>query len=197
MDRFHGIVGAPELESQAGMSFRLTHRLIRIDAQSGFRSLDLAQLDGTLLALDWAVGAAHHIWGSAVMVAPGLALTARHVVDDMRNNGFLREPGGYLLAFGFHNDGMVIWNPDSVTSIGDGDLSILTLVRATAQPANAAKKAISVNSLKEKLIKIGAKVVIHGRYVAFQMAEVAVPRTLFVDLRLIAELRPPPVTSTA
>jgi adenylate cyclase len=32
----------------------------------------------------------------------------------------------------------------------------------------------------------------HGRYVAFQMAEVAVPRHLFVDiLRLIAELRPP------
>jgi hypothetical protein len=31
----------------------------------------------------------------------------------------------------------------------------------------------SLTSLKEKLIKIGAKVVSHGRYVAFQMAEVA------------------------
>jgi hypothetical protein len=48
------------------------------------------------------------------------------------------------------------------------------------------------------LIKIGAKVVSHGRYVAFQMAEVAIPRSLFADiLRLIAELRPPPVNSTA
>jgi hypothetical protein len=38
----------------------------------------------------------------------------------------------------------------------------------------------------------------HGRYVVFQMAEVAIPRNLFADiLRLIAELRPPPVTSTA
>jgi hypothetical protein len=47
-------------------------------------------------------------------------------------------------------------------------------------------------------VKIGAKVVSHGRYVAFQMAEVAIPRNLFADiLRLIAELRPPPVTSTA
>ena len=56
----------------------------------------------------------------------------------------------------------------------------------------------SLTSLKEKLIKIGAKVVRHGRYVAFQMAEVAVPRRLFAEiLRLIAELRPPPVTSTA
>jgi hypothetical protein len=53
-------------------------------------------------------------------------------------------------------------------------------------------------SLKEKLIKIGAKVVSFGRYVAFQMAEVAIPKNLFADiLRLIAELRPPPATSTA
>jgi len=32
----------------------------------------------------------------------------------------------------------------------------------------------SLTSLKEKLIKIGAKVVSHGRYVALQMAEVAI-----------------------
>ena len=51
----------------------------------------------------------------------------------------------------------------------------------------------SMTSLKEKLIKIGAKVVHHGRYTIFQMAEVAVPRTLFADiLRMIAELRAPP-----
>ena len=52
----------------------------------------------------------------------------------------------------------------------------------------------SLTSLKETLIKIGAKVVSHGRYVAFQMAEVAFPRQLFQEiLRLIAELRPQPL----
>jgi len=45
---------------------------------------------------------------------------------------------------------------------------------------------------------VAADVVSHGRYVAFQMAEVAISRHLFRDIRrLIAELRPPPVTSTA
>ena len=34
----------------------------------------------------------------------------------------------------------------------------------------------SLTTLREKLVKIGAKVVRHGRYVAFQLAEVAVPR---------------------
>ncbi len=37
----------------------------------------------------------------------------------------------------------------------------------------------SPTSLREKLIKIGAKVVRHGRYITFQLAEVAVPRNLF------------------
>ena len=56
----------------------------------------------------------------------------------------------------------------------------------------------SLTSLKEKLIKIGAKVTSHGRYVAFQMAEVAIPRHLFAEiLRLIAELRPPPIPEAA
>jgi len=51
----------------------------------------------------------------------------------------------------------------------------------------------SLTSLKEKLIKIGAKVVSHGRYVAFQMTEDAIPRQMFQEiLRLIAELRPQP-----
>jgi hypothetical protein len=51
----------------------------------------------------------------------------------------------------------------------------------------------SLTTLKEKLIKIGAKVVSHGRYIVFQMAEVAIPRQMIREiLRLIAELRPQP-----
>ncbi len=34
-------------------------------------------------------------------------------------------------------------------------------------------------ALREKLVKIGAKVVRHGRYITFQLAEVAVSRALF------------------
>jgi hypothetical protein len=48
------------------------------------------------------------------------------------------------------------------------------------------------------MIKIGAKVVSHGRYVVFQMAEVAIPRQMFQEiLRLIAELRPQPPPAPA
>jgi len=54
----------------------------------------------------------------------------------------------------------------------------------------------SLTSLREKLVKIGAKIVTHARYVTFQMSEVAVPRGPFADiLRQIAQLRPPPSTA--
>jgi hypothetical protein len=48
-------------------------------------------------------------------------------------------------------------------------------------------------TLREKLVKIGARIVRHGRYVVFQLAEVAVPRALFADIpRRIDRLRPRP-----
>ena len=64
-------------------------------------------------------------------------------------------------------------------------------MRTLAMPKAA--EPWSLTSLREKLIKIGAKVVSHGRYVTFQMAEVAVSRQIFADiLSLIAQLRAPP-----
>jgi hypothetical protein len=48
----------------------------------------------------------------------------------------------------------------------------------------------SMTTLRDRLVKI----VRHGRYVTFQMAEVAIPRDLFADiLRRIDWLRPKPV----
>jgi len=48
----------------------------------------------------------------------------------------------------------------------------------------------SLTTLREKLIKIGAKIVSHARYVTFQLAEVAIPRKLFrAILQRIARLK--------
>jgi hypothetical protein len=69
------------------------------------------------------------------------------VVDAMREKGFLTgEDGGYLLALGFHEHGVVFWNPDSFTSVGAGDIAVLTMVRATASPALPPGAPIPVNA---------------------------------------------------
>jgi hypothetical protein len=52
----------------------------------------------------------------------------------------------------------------------------------------------SLTSLREKVVKIGAKVIAHAHYTIFQMAEVAVPCELFVRiLEMIDDLRPRPL----
>ena len=69
----------------------------------------------------------------------------------------------------------------------------LTDMRTLALPKEVEHR--SLTTLLENLVKIGAKVVSHSRYVTFQVAEVAVPRNLFRKiLRRIAKLRPRPAT---
>lgn len=51
----------------------------------------------------------------------------------------------------------------------------------------------SLTTLRDRLIKVGGKIVRHGHYATFQMAEAAIPRDLFSDiLRRIDLLRPKP-----
>jgi hypothetical protein len=55
-------------------------------------------------------------------------------------------------------------------------------------------KQWSLRTLRVKLIKIGAKVVKHARYVTFQMAEVLVSKRLFQEiLEGIHRLKPVPI----
>ncbi len=56
----------------------------------------------------------------------------------------------------------------------------------------------SLTTLREQLVKIGAKAVSHGRYITFQWAEVAVPREPCRKiLSLIDDLRPRPAPAQA
>ena len=66
--------------------------------------------------------------------------------------------------------------------------NLSNFMRTLAMPK--AVEPSSLTSPREKLIKLGAKVVSHSRHVTFQMAEVAVPRHM--SLMLIARLGAPP-----
>ena len=68
--------------------------------------------------------------------------------------------------------------------------NLANFLRRLALPPGV--KHWSLTTLREKLVKIGAKVVRHAKYVTFQLAEVAIPRKLFrAILRRIAKYRLP------
>jgi hypothetical protein len=69
--------------------------------------------------------------------------------------------------------------------------NLANFLRTLALPAEVAQW--SMTTLRDRLVKIGAKIVRHGRSITFQMAEVMVPRGLFKQiLSAIAALRPLP-----
>ena len=56
----------------------------------------------------------------------------------------------------------------------------------------------SLTSLRERLVKTGARLVRHARYAVFQFAEAALPRAMFAGmLDLINRLRGPPATKAS
>jgi hypothetical protein len=69
--------------------------------------------------------------------------------------------------------------------------NLANFMRTLALPEDV--KRWSLTTLRNRLVRIGARIVRHGRSVIFQMAEVAVPRALFRQiLATIATLRPSP-----
>ena len=72
--------------------------------------------------------------------------------------------------------------------------NLANLLRSLVLPSQVAQW--SLTTLRERLVKIGARIVRHGRCVVFQLAEVAVPRALFAaTLRRIDRLQGPPVAA--
>jgi hypothetical protein len=142
--------------------------------------------------------------GGKGRVAPGRALPAgrshRHQPGAAgRADRRLLQPPGYLRAWIKEDTGAIKWtrllcrtfvaNAVRLQSMplayNLGNLTRTLPMPKTAQPW-------SLTSPREKLIKIGAKVVSHGRFVTFQTAEVAVAAIDVRGLSLIARLRTPP-----
>jgi Transposase DDE domain group 1 len=69
--------------------------------------------------------------------------------------------------------------------------SLASFPRTLALPE--AVRHWSMTTLRDRLVKIGARIVRQGRSISFQMAEVMVPRRMFQQiLAAITALRPSP-----
>ena len=73
--------------------------------------------------------------------------------------------------------------------------NLANFLRRLALPCDV--KHWSLTTLREKLVKIGAKLTQHAKYVTFQLAELAVTRNLFAAIldRIERLALPPPVVA--
>lgn len=83
------------------------------------------QLGGVLLALHFCGEGFHRIEGSAVVVAPGVALSASHVLRDYMDR--YRAGTIQVLCVGPAEHGRMLWNLNGVRFIPNTDICILSL----------------------------------------------------------------------
>ncbi len=88
------------------------------------REDDLSVLQGIALQLIATADGKYFPWGSGILVAPGIGITARHVYDEFKAK--LGADFG-LVAVGADASNATLWSIHQVLSIGGTDLLLMTL----------------------------------------------------------------------
>lgn len=91
---------------------------------------DWESLHGVLLAVQFSDIGSHRIDGSAVLVAPGVALCASHVVQPRIDD--LLASREAMTCFGVTKAGLQIWRTKKITIVPNSDLAILGLELASS-----------------------------------------------------------------
>lgn len=185
---YHVELGLPEGKPTRDAQLTFAQKAVRINSARGIADLDLHKLDGIVIALDWVADNRHHIWGSAVMVGPGIAITARHVIDEMIAHGLLKDSGGQIFATSLHADRVELWRADSYTRVDVGDLSLLTLIRTTAQPERPVEEPanFSLATMAARMPIVGENITLIG----FKAAELSYSATAPLSLALVGSTGP-------
>jgi Transposase DDE domain group 1 len=169
---------------------RPPHQVRRCFASFSYQAQSWNKPRRVVAKVEWHPG---ELYPRVGFIVTNLARPAERVVAFYNQRGTCEQ-------FIKEGKGAIKWTPLSCRTFAANafrlQLHVLAYNLGNFMRTLALPKAVepwSLTSLREKLIKIGARVVSHGRYVIFQMAEVAVPRQMFHNiLRLIARLRAPP-----
>lgn len=97
----------------------------------------LGAQNGILLALSFRDRYGHHTYGSGVMVGPGLALCAAHVLLEQDFYDKLqRDEATLVVQAPLPDGGMLLWTVQRIALVPDSDLAILSMVLSSRYPAD-------------------------------------------------------------
>jgi hypothetical protein len=118
---------------------------------------NMAHYEGLLLSIHFHTDHWSTVEGSAVMVAPGIALAATHVIEPLKPHLMASELR--VLCVGLTSSGPRIWLVKHVTPVSNTDLTLLSLEYASAIPEDHRFVQAAVTT---RLPKIGEPVMIVG-----------------------------------
>jgi Trypsin-like peptidase domain len=156
------VTGDPRFEPYDGnpLDDGLNFRRVFLNLQSAPRSIEVTNWDlfeGTVLSVIFSTKLEHRVLGSAVMVAPGVALTATHVIDDHVSKLEAGTMSGAL--FGITSRGGVAWKITHRTEVPNSDLCILGLQYVVALPAD---RVFRLAYLTTRTPMLGERLIVAG-----------------------------------
>jgi hypothetical protein len=110
---------------------------------------------GAVLALRFGDREGQHLLGSGVIVAPGVVMAARHVLETEENR--LRAGVCELICSGICEDGLSIWRCHQVTILENSDIALLMVRRASSSP-----EAFYQATITTRMPRIGERIVMAG-----------------------------------
>lgn len=126
----------PEHELTRGERLRFSAQRLLFEGANGDHMM-VGALNGTLLALSFRDDYGHHTYGSGVMVGPGLALCAAHVLYENDFYTKLQNGGATLVAQAPLSDGgMLLWTVQRISLVPASDLAILSMTLTSRYPAD-------------------------------------------------------------
>jgi Trypsin-like peptidase domain len=156
----------PEQELTRGERLTFSAQRLLFEGANGDHMLVGAQ-NGTLLALSFRDCNGHHTYGSGVMVGPGLALCAAHVLHE---NDYYRKlqcgEATLVVQAPLPDSGMLLWTVHRITLVPDSDLAVLSMGLTSRYPVDrrfmTAWLTTRMPSLGEVLTVTGFSAVGHG-----------------------------------
>ena len=113
---------------------------------------------GFLLSVHFQSSDFHRVDGTAVLVAPGIALCANHVVDEHLEEMLI--PGGTLaLCAGYTTHGAQLWKVTHITRVPNSDVCILCLALTSGLPPD---RTFYQASISTRFPKLGERLFILG-----------------------------------
>ena len=118
---------------------------------------NMAHYNGALLSLHFLTDEWSTVEGSAVMVAPGIAFSAAHVIEPLMPH--IMERQLRVFCAGYTSSGPRYWRIGHVTKVNNSDIVILALKYATALPPDGRFVQTMITT---RLPGIGEQVMVAG-----------------------------------
>lgn len=148
----------PERDLRRNEPLRFDGMWLRFHGDNG-SYMPIGSQRGVLLALSFRDDRGHHTHGSAVLVGPGLAVCAAHVLHEQ---GFYEKIIGTeatLVAQAPIGGGMHLWMINYVTLVPDSDLAILSMSLTSNYPAD---RRFSVAHITTRMPQVGDELTLTG-----------------------------------